>query len=945
MSYTNTNNSLWEKYYEQHDCKIKVDFSKKKILYPSSIELGDKTTSNFANSENFVVLECVNRLLEKGYSPDRIVLENKWALGRKNKGKLDILVKDSQSQSYLMVECKTYGEEYRNERKKMLKNGGQLFSYWQQDRNAEYLCLYTSELNDSKIQFENSIVKIEDEFRTLGDAKEVYDRWNKQFSHNGIFDKDVHPYGVLIKPLQRKDLKPLGKEDGKTIYNQFAEILRHNVVSDKGNAYNKIFNLFLCKILDEDKTDDEELEFQWIEETDDEESLLGRLNDLYKEGMDKFLNKEITDYSPDDIKDIEVTKDTLRIINELRFKLETTVFNKDSFLENAKIVIEIVKLLQGWQLRYTHKQQFLGEFFELLLNTGFKQESGQYFTPVPLVRFIIHSLPIQEIIDDKINSGDADFLPYVIDFACGSGHFLTEMMDFLQHKINNIDDSELKPTQKSRLAAYKSDQFGWASDFIYGIERDYRLVKTSKLACFLHGDGEARIVHASGIHPFSSEDYVGRLKSEKTDSEEFDVLIANPPYSISGFLSTVEEGRETFDLYEKISDKSKDIELLFIERMKQLLKPRGLAGIILPKSILSNDGNFEEARKIIFENFEVRAIVVLGSKAFMATGVNTVIFFLKKRDQRVILQSKQDYIQMAQGKSVIVVKSGEKDQEKRFLGYEFSARRGSEGIKLNESSLLDEGNLLSLKKANSYILRSMNGETISSIDKSLKGHVSLRQMQDLFDRDADIFSNKIFLGEGRLTSKVKLKSLSDVLETIEAGNRPEGGISAIYEGFLSLGGEHIGEDGVLNLKNRRYIPCDFYHAMNSGHIKSGDILVCKDGARTGKCAYVYELPEEHIAVNEHVFILRSKNCILQEFLFLFMRSSFFEKQVKDLAYNKKAQPGLNKDHIKKIQVPFLEDIETQKKFIKSFSQSPSEGGIIYRQEADLKFEELGLAWE
>ena len=81
---------------------------------------------------------------------------------------------------------------------------------------------------------------------------------------------------------------------------------------------------------------------------------------------------------------------------------------------------------------------------------------------------------------------------------------------------------------------------------------------------------------------------------------------------------------------------------------------------------------------------------------------------------------------------------------------------------------------------------------------------------------------------------------------------------------------------------------------------------------------MHDLPEEHIAVNEHVFILRSKDCILQEFLFLFMRSSFFEKQVKDLAYNKKAQGGLNKDHIKRIQVP-LPDIEIQKEFIKSFS--------------------------
>ena len=94
---------------------------------------------------------------------------------------------------------------------------------------------------------------------------------------------------------------------------------------------------FWCKILDEDKRDDEELKFQWIEGKDNEEKLLGRLNDLYKEGMHKFLDKEITDYSLDDIKDTRVTEATLRIINELRlYKNQefafVDVFNKDSFL-------------------------------------------------------------------------------------------------------------------------------------------------------------------------------------------------------------------------------------------------------------------------------------------------------------------------------------------------------------------------------------------------------------------------------------------------------------------------------------------------------------------------------------------------------------------------------------------------------------------------------------
>ena len=397
-------------------------------------------------------------------------------------------------------------------------------------------------------------------------------------------------------------------------------------------------------------------------------------------------------------------------------------------------------------------------------------------------------------------------------------------------------------------------------------------------------------------------------------------------------------------MFEKISDKSNEIEVLFIERMKQLLKSGGVAGIILPKSILSNDGIFEEARKTIFENFHVKSIVVLGNKAFMATGVNTVIFFLIKRSERLTLENKQDYEQMVGGESIVIVKSGENDEEKRFLGYEFSKRRGNEGIKLHETSLINESDLLSTKRANSYILRSMNDETIESIDETLNKNVSFRDLRELFDWKYEEFSNKLFLGEGTLVSKVKLSSLKSMLDTIESGSRPKGGISHIHEGFLSFGGEHIDENGLLNLEKKKYIPSDYYYSMKTGHVKSGDILICKDGARTGKCAYVDELPEENVTVNEHVFVLRSNDDVLQKFLFLFMRSSYFEKQVKDLAYDKKAQPGLNKNHIKRIKIP-QPDINIQTEFINSFHDHPEHGWNSYQQKINQKFEELGLKWE
>ena len=95
----------------------------------------------------------------------------------------------------------------------------------------------------------------------------------------------------------------------------------------------------------------------------------------------------------------------------------------------------MVELLQPYQIRYGHKQQFLGDFFELLLSTSIKQEVGQYFTPVPIAKFIISSLPIRELIEKKISNDETNFLPHVIDYAAGSGHFLTEAMDEIQKVI------------------------------------------------------------------------------------------------------------------------------------------------------------------------------------------------------------------------------------------------------------------------------------------------------------------------------------------------------------------------------------------------------------------------------------------------------------------------------------------------------------------------------
>ncbi len=214
-------------------------------------------------------------------------------------------------------------------------------------------------------------------------------------------------FKCISKNITTSNLKILEKESGNKIYNNFLEILRHNCVSDKPNAFNKMMNLFLCKITDEQEERDVETQFQ-VKYNEDDKDLLIRLNNLYNSGMRQFLGIKILDFDSSEIENLlnsiinEKSKQSAKEqIEYLRIK-KTQEFNfidiyddKD-FRFNTNILKEIITILQEYRLRYTQKHQFLGDFFEKLLNDSLKQESGQFFTPIPLCRFIISSIPLEK---------------------------------------------------------------------------------------------------------------------------------------------------------------------------------------------------------------------------------------------------------------------------------------------------------------------------------------------------------------------------------------------------------------------------------------------------------------------------------------------------------------------------------------------------------------------
>jgi type I restriction enzyme M protein len=166
--------------YPQHGrYAITVDFNAKRIEYAdvsidddARIHLGRETSSNFSQQENFVVLECVVRLLEKGYSPKSIELEKPYPSGHGDIW-LDVLVKFPDGKPFLMIECKTWGREFEKEQTKMLAGGGQLFTYYKQAIGAKFLCLYSSHLCEGKIEYTNNIIDVQPEWASLLEVKDI----------------------------------------------------------------------------------------------------------------------------------------------------------------------------------------------------------------------------------------------------------------------------------------------------------------------------------------------------------------------------------------------------------------------------------------------------------------------------------------------------------------------------------------------------------------------------------------------------------------------------------------------------------------------------------------------------------------------------------------------------------------------------------------------------
>lgn len=334
--------------------------------------------------------------------------------------------------------------------------------------------------------------------------------------------------------------------DSKTFYDKLDQ-LTHNLAIAKEKRYKGLFQIILSKYYDE-KFNSDNLQFT-----------------SHIEGIhffrDKLWNKSIEYYKKN-------MKDDLKIDDKIIF--------------NWKTIKKIIKTIE--QISFIKSDaQVLQDFFMSFGPKILKIDLSQFYTPIPIVNFIVNSLNIK----------NTDF---IIDPAGGSADFLTGI---IQKYKNNKKYDEIK----NNLSYWDNSEDA---------------IQVALLNMILNGDGRTNINHIDSI-----EEY-------KKDNGKYNFVITNPPF---GQKVIWEGDLDIMDNYELSRNKRQHLGILFIERSMSLLKGNGMLAIILPSGYLNNPSK-KYIRDYLINKYKIIADISLPEGSFKGsnTGVKTDILYVQKTE-------------------------------------------------------------------------------------------------------------------------------------------------------------------------------------------------------------------------------------------------------------------------------------------------------------------------
>ena len=598
---------------------------------------GYKTT---LNDEEFVRILALKHLKERKYTfePDIVEIERTYpAPGRPKKGvkgsRADIIIRDSTGNAYIYIELKTPSEY---ESKKHLIEG-QLFQSSKLEKiRPQYLAWMTIEVDPVKKTWNPKVICIPtSDYSDYSDWKDAGMPCGNILPEN--YGKEIKKaYGKVAK--ETTSLVPLDESSDEEFFTSLIDDLHNVIWGGGGTSSNEVFaiitKLFLCKIYDEKEAkanDTYQFQIKYTgSKKESDEDLLDRLNKIYKEAETSYLATKQTQNAAFDSAKIPAYK-----IAYVVQKIENISLTKNSY---------------GGDL--------LGRFFEEIVSHGFTQTKGQFFTPVPLVQFMLSLCgavkQAKNILENCPDGRGIHRMPVVIDSSCGVGTFLIEYMKVVTKELNK--DSYKRTLNDRTVEAFESAFAGpthtnWAKTNLYAIENNYDLGLAAKVNMILHGDGSMNTHIKSGLLPFPSYQIAGRPSllgvcsdDSRKLNEQYDLVLSNPPFSIK--LTEDEKAH----IKGSFSGSIGQTEDLFIERWYQLLKPEGMFCCVLPESVCDTKTEIK-TRLFMLCHFQILAVISLPYSAFKPyTSVKTCVVLARRRENKLIRTIEKDFMKVSSGK-------------------------------------------------------------------------------------------------------------------------------------------------------------------------------------------------------------------------------------------------------------------------------------------------------
>lgn len=250
-------------------------------------------------------------------------------------------------------------------------------------------------------------------------------------------------------------------------------------------------------------------------------------------------------------------------------------------------------------------QDIQGDVYEMLLSEiASAGKNGQFRTPRHIIKLMA------ELVAPQLGQR-------VADPACGTGGFLlgsyqyvlTDLVRKKNPKKLIKDEDGFERGTMSAVLTEKVKKI--LEDSFYGFDIDTTMVRLGLMNLMMHGIDNPHI------------DYKDTLSKSFNEDSQYDIIMANPP-----FTGNIDKG----DINEGLKLPTTKTELLFTERIFNMLKMGGTAAVIVPQGVLFSSGKaFVVARKKLVEEAELKAVITLPSGVFKPyAGVSTSILMFTK---------------------------------------------------------------------------------------------------------------------------------------------------------------------------------------------------------------------------------------------------------------------------------------------------------------------------